>query len=479
VVQVTDPATLGFLSVVPPLLAIVLAIWSKQVYLSLFAGIWMAWTILSGWNPATGLVVSIDQLVGVLADPDRTMLIMLSVMIGALLTFTQFSGGMEGFIRWMTERGLVNTRRSAGVLAWGLSFVVFVESTIGVLIAGAVTRPLFDRLKASREKLAFILDCMCSPKTMLIPLNTFGAYVVGLLITQGVESPVALLASAVPLNVYAILAVVAALVVALSDVAFGPMASAERRVRDEGLVLREGAEPLVSTDALSIPTKEGVEPSPANLLVPVTTIVVALPVLLWVTGDGNLMNGSGSVSAFWAVLLGLAAGATLYMGRGQLSMGELTDMFMRGVGALIPVGVLLLLAFGIGDAAVAMGTGAYVTSAAEASMPAFLMPGALFIVSGFTAFATGTSFGTWAIMVPIAVPMSELMGIHPGLALAAVLGGGLFGDHSSPISDSTIVASLAASSDHIDHVRTQLPYTLALAAVSVLLYVAMGFVLSA
>ena len=300
-----DPVALGFLSVVPPLLAIALAIWSNQVYLSLAGGIWMAWTFLSDWNPLVGLALSVESVVGVFADRDRTMLVMLSVMIGALLTFSQVSGGMQGFIDWLSAKGLVSTRRSAGVMAWGLAGVVFVESTIGPLISGAVTRPLFDRLKVSRERLSYILDSMCSPKSLMLPLNTFGAYIVGLLATQGVEAPVALLASAVPVNFYAILAVFGALAVVLVDRDFGPMAKAERRVRVEGKVLRDGAEPLVAPEALAVPTKPGVTPDPLNLVVPMVTVVVALPVLLWVTGGGNLMNGSGSVSAFWAVILGL------------------------------------------------------------------------------------------------------------------------------------------------------------------------------
>ena len=468
----------GLLSLVPPLLAIGLAIRTKQVFLSLFVGIWTAWTILAGWNPLRGLSLSIEGVVVVFADPGRTMLIILSMMIGALLTLTQYSGGMGGFVAWATERDLVKTRRSAGMLAWGVSLVVFVESTIGVLIAGAITRPLFDRLRISREKLSFILDSMCSPKTMLVPLNTFGAYVVGLLVTQGVESPVALLAGAVPLNVYAILAVGGALAAALTSRDFGPMAVAERRVRETGTVLREGAEPLVASEALSVEPKAGVRRRGLNLILPVTSVVVALPVFLWVTGDGNLMNGSGTVSAFWAVLVGLGTVAGLCGVQRMMSVAEFTDMFMKGVGGLVPVGVLLVLAFAIGDACVALGTGPYVAGAAEATLGGGLAPAALFVVAGVIAFSTGTSFGTWAIMFPIVIPMVDLMGIHPGLALAATLGGGLFGDHASPISDSTIVATMAAGTDHIDHVRTQLPYTLVLAGVSVAFYLVMGFIMA-
>ena len=473
----TETTTLGLLSVLPPILAIGLAIWTKQVYPSLFSGIWLAWTILNDWNPLAGLIQSVDSIVAIFADPERTMIIMLTVMIGALLTFTQFSGGMTGFVELVTKRGFVKTRRSAGVLAWSIALVIMVESTIGVLVSGAVTRPLFDRLRISREKLSFVLDSMCSPKTMLIPLNTFGAYVAGLLIAQDVASPVALLVITLPLNFYAILAVGSALLVGTTSYDFGPMATAERRVRDEGKVLRDGAEPLVAGEALAVPTKTGVKPHPRNMLVPIVAMAVALPILLWITGGGNLMSGNGSVSAFWSVLIALGIGAVMYKAQGIAKLSEITDMFTRGVGSLIPVGVLLVLAFGIGDACQELGTGQYVARATEAGMAPGLVPAALFVVSGIIAFATGTSFGTWAIMIPIVIPMTGLIDLHPGLAVAAVLGGGLFGDHSSPISDSTIIATMAAGTDHIDHVRTQLPYTLVLAAISIVLYLSFGFLL--
>ncbi len=467
----------GLLSVLPPILAIGLAIWSKQVYPSLFAGIWLAWTIISGWNPIRGLVQTVDSLVGIFAEPDRAMIVMLTVSIGALLTLAQYSGGMSGFVDWVTKRGFVRSKQSAALLAWALALVIMVESTIGILVSGAVTRPLFDKFRISREKLSFMLDAMCSPKTMLIPLNTFGAYVIGLLLTQNVDSPVGLLLSSLPFNFYAILAVVAALLVGLSSRDFGPMKAAEKRIREEGKVLNDGAEPLATGDALAVKTKDGVTPRAINMLIPVSTMVIALPILLWITGDGDIMRGNGSMSAFWAVLIGITLGAVCYRVQGIMRLNEITDMFMKGIGGMISVGVLLVLAFAIGDACQALGTGPYVASAAEAGLPKWSVPAALFVVAGITAFATGTSFGTWAILIPIVLPMTSLINLNAGLAVAAVLGGGLFGDHSSPISDSTIIATMAAGTDHIDHVRTQLPYTLVLAGVSIVLYLGFGAIL--
>ena len=280
-----------------------------------------------------------------------------------------------------------------------------------------------------------------------------------------------------PLNIYSILAVALALGVVLTDWNIGPMRAAEMRVRKEGKLLRDGAEPLVAADALTIEPKEGAPARVHNMVIPVAAIIVALPALLFVTGDGNLMQGSGTISAFWAVIIGLLAGGIAYRAQGILTLNEIVDMFMKGVGALIPVGVLLVLAFAIGDVCRDLGTGAYVVQVAEQGFPPVLVPATLFVLSGFIAFSTGTSFGTWAIMIPIAVPMAQTLDLHLTLLVVAVLGGGIFGDHCSPISDSTIVSTMAACTDHIDHVRTQIPYALIVAAVTVVLYVVLGVVL--
>jgi len=160
-----------------------------------------------------------------------------------------------------------------------------------------------------------------------------------------------------------------------------------------------------------------------------------------------------------------------------MKVKEITDIFMKGVGGLIPLASLMILAFAIGDICDALGTGPFVAQAAKSTLNPGIIPAVVFLVSCFIAFSTGTSWGTFAIMIPIAVPMINIIGLHPGLIIAAVLGGGVFGDHCSPISDTTIISSMAAASDHIDHVRTQLPYALTAAGFSILLFLIFGFVL--
>ncbi len=467
----------GVLSILPPLLAIGLAIRTKQVYLSLMAGIWLGWTILNGWNPLAGLIDAVDALVEMFADGERTRIIFVSIVIGALLSLTQYSGGMSGFVNWLGNKGLVRTRRAAGALAWGLGFFIFVESVVGVLISGTITRPLFDRFKVSREKLSYILDSTCAAKATIVPLNTWGAYIIGLLLAQDVESPVRAMVASIPFNFYCILAIAFALWVAVTERDFGPMREAERRVREEGKLLRDGAEPLIASDALVMSPKDGVPPKAHNMVLPVVTVLIVLPVVLWITGEGNLMDGSGTLAAFWALIAGVIVAGSSYRIQGILTVNEITDMFMKGIGALVPVGALLVLAFGIGDVCSGLGTGAYVARAAQSSLPAGVVPAALFLVSGLISFSTGTSYGTWAIMIPIAIPMVALMDLSPSLTIASVLGGGIFGDHCSPISDSTIISSMAAGTDHIDHVRTQLPYAFVVAGTTLFFYLVLGFLM--
>jgi len=469
--------TYGWISILPPVTAIFLAIKTKQVYLSLTLGIWLGWTIINHWNPMTGLIQTVDALIAVFADADHTRVVLFSAMIGAVITFTQYSGGMKGFVNRIVDRGLVKSRKSAGLLAWFIGFIVFIESSICVLVSGAVARPLFDKIRISREKLAYILDSTSAPKCVIIPLNAWGAFILGLLAAQGIQNPIRVFVSSIPFNFYAFTALALVLIVILTGKDIGPMKAAEQRVRHENKLLREGAESLISDAVVGMKEKPGIPTRAVNMILPIATMVITMPVVLFITGGGNLMEGSGSISVLWSVIAALAVGAVSYRAQGLMRTKEITDVFMKGVGGLIPLASLMVLAFAIGDTCETLGTGPFVAQAAKSTLPPGIIPAVLFLISSFIAFSTGTSWGTFAIMIPIAVPMIQLIGLHPGLLIAAVLGGGVFGDHCSPISDTTIISSMAAATDHIDHVRTQLPYALAAGALAMTFYLFFGFVL--
>jgi Na+/H+ antiporter NhaC len=469
--------TYGWLSILPPVIAIGLAIKTKQVYLSLVLFVWLGWTIMSGWNPIAGLIQSVDVYIAQATDPDNARVLLFSALIGAMITFTQASGGMDGFVQWVERSGIAKSRRSVGLLTAFVSLGVFLESNFGLLVSGSVARPLFDKCRISREKLSYFIDATCAPKCILIPLNAWGAYIITILAAQEVANPVALLVSALPLNFYAVCALILVFTVILTGWDIGPMREAERRVREEGKLLRDGAEPMISADVAMAPAMDGVPKRAVNMLLPIVVMVTTVPVVLWLTGAGNIMEGSGSRAVLWGVIVGLMTGAVLYKSQGIMTIAELSDNIIKGIQGLIPLVIVLSLAFAIGATTRALGTGVFVAQAAQATVHPGFVPAIVFLLACFIAFSTGTSWGTFAIMIPIVIPMVELIGLHPGLALAAALGGGIFGDHCSPISDSTIVASMAAATDHIDHVRTQLPYSLTAAGGATTLFLVFGFVL--
>jgi tetracycline resistance efflux pump len=469
--------TIGWLSILPPVVAIALAIKTREVYISLAIFVWLGWTIMNSWNPIVGLVDGVNTFLAAITSPGNARTLVFSALIGGIITLTQASGGMEGFGNWVERKRLGQSRRTVRLFAIGTSMCLFLESNFGLLVAGSVSRPLFDRAKISREKLSYILDATCAPKQLLIPINAWGAYIVTLLAAQNVAEPNRVLISALTLNFYAILAIILVVFVAVTDWDIGPMREAERRIREEGKLLRDGAEPMMSSDVSMLVAKEGVPQRALNMLLPVIAMVATVPLVLWITGDGEMLRGSGSDAVLWGVIVGILLGALMYRVQGIMTFREVTDYTIKGIQGLTPVVIVLALAFSIAGTQQALGTGVWLAQVAEANVNPGFVPAIVFVLAGIMAFSTGTSWGTFAIMIPIVVPMAELLDLHLGLTLAAALGGGIFGDHCSPISDSTIVASMASASDHIDHVRTQLPYALLAAAGALVLFLGVGFVL--
>lgn len=461
-------------SLLPPILAIGLAIGTRQVYLSLGAGVWLGYTILAGWNPLAGLGGAIEGAVGVFGDAGNTRVLLFTLVIGALIATVEASGGVRGFIDALERRGWAASKRGARLLSFLVGIVIFIESNITVLVAGAVSRPLFDRQRSSREMLAYLIDSTSAAVCILIPLNAWGAYVLGLLNEQGVADPLRLFVASIPYNVYALAAVVLAGFVAVTGWAWGPMRRAEERA-GRGELFEPGAAPDVDERAL-VPEPVGtIPPRVANMLLPLGVMVVMMPVGLFVTGGGNLLDGSGSTSVLWAVLSGLLVAWVLMLAQRGMTVEQLTTTGLKGAGGMLGMAFVLLLALALGSVTRELGAGVYVASGvAEAGVgPALLLP-LVFLTGAFVAFSTGTSWGTFAIMIPIAVPAAAALGLPLAPFLAASLAGGIFGDHASPISDTTIVSSLAAATDHISHVRTQLPYALLAGTVAVVGFALIG-----
>ena len=489
----------GWLSVVPPLLAIGLAIATRQVIISLTAGVWVGWVIHAGGHPLTGTASAIQTLVTVFGDAGNTRVIIFTMLMGSLLLLLQRGGGVDGFLAWVSRWKWSATRRGAQLMAAFIGLGVFIESTITVLVVGTVSRPLFDRLKISREKLAYICDSTSAPVCILIPFNGWGATVLGILTVQaaagalGGLTPFGVFVAAIPLNFYAILAVAMVFVVAGTGWDFGPMARAERRAREEGKVLADGAHPVVDESAIFVARKEGLPPRLVNILAPLLGMIGMVAAGIAITGTigvrsaglenpgvmDYLNQASGSTAVLWGVLFGLVVAGGLLVAQRAVSPQEFIDLGFKGAGGMLPIATLLVLAFGIGMTCNALGTGPWVAEQVRPYLTPVLVAPLVFLVSSVIAFSTGTSWGTFAIMIPLAAPLvgqfnAEGAAVSLPLVVSAVLGGGVFGDHCSPISDTTVVSSMASASDHIDHVRTQLPYALVCGAGAVMLYFAAG-----
>src|SRR5690606_39053692 len=255
-------------SLLPPLLAIALAIVTRQVYLSLATGIWLGWTIIEGWNPLAGAARAIEETVAVLGDPGNAKVLLFTLVIGALIATVEASNGVRGFVARLEERDLVKSERRARIVPFIVGCVIFIESNITVLVAGAIGRPLYDRFRISREKLAYIIDSTSAPICILIPLNAWGAYVLALLGESGIDAPLSVFMSSIPLNFYAIAAIAVTLFTVITGLNLGPMKKAEIRTQG-GELLSANASPMLDPDVLSPPPNEKIEPRARNMFLPI------------------------------------------------------------------------------------------------------------------------------------------------------------------------------------------------------------------
>ncbi len=463
------------LSILPPVLAILLAIATRQVVISLGIGIWAGFCLLHSLDPLRALPLALDGVINVFSDAGDTRVLIFTLVIGGLIATIEQMGGVRGFIRLLESSAWVNNGWRAKWLAYFTGIVVFVESNITLLVAGAISRPLFDHYRISREKLAYIIDSTSAPVCILIPLNAWGAIVLGLLSSSAIENPIDVFITAIPLNFYALIAIAFCAVAIWRNLDLGPMRKAEQRTAD-GELLWPNATPMVDPSILASQESAGEADRARYMIAPIAVMVLSMPVSLYITGDGDITAGSGSTSVLWAVLLALACCWALVLFDRRGNVDELMRTFLRGAGGLLPVAVILLFALALGDVANLLGTGTYVAQLAREAIPLSLLLPLLFILSAFIAFSIGSSWGTFAIMIPLAMQIALSLDFNPGYFLAAVLSGSIFGDHASPISDTTVVASMASATDHIDHVRTQLPYALTCAALAVPAFFLLGLI---
>lgn len=468
----------GLWSLIPPVLAIGLAIRTKQVVFSLSIGIFIGYLIIQEGNIFQGFLSTTSAFVEVFQSKGNARTVIFTLIIGALIRLITISGGILGFINWIQKK-LLNQANFSGKIQASAAltgFLIFVESNISILTVGTIFRPLFDKHKIPREKLAFLADSSSAPSCILFPLNAWGAYIMGLLIVYDQIDPFQALLFSIPFNFYAILTLVFVFWLALSGKEYGPMKKLSTQ--------KQKQKKDVDTEETTITPS-----TPLNMIVPIAVMVLSMPLFLVHSGWdvsfagsfeekiwNSIGNGSGSSSVMNACFLAFITAAVMYGFQKKITFKSFFEESFKGMSEMLVMASLMVLAFAIGNLCNKLGTGIYVSRVTSSWLMPEVAPALIFVISAFIAFATGTSWGTFAIMVSIAVPLCFSIEGNLYLMIAAVLGGGVFGDHCSPISDTTLIASLASGCDHIDHVRTQLPYALFTGGLALILYFISGFI---
>lgn len=462
----------GILSLLPPILAIVIAIVTRQTIISLFIGVWLGATIISGWNPFVGFTSSItDIVIPSIADPWNASLLLLVTLAGGFVNILRVTGGARSFAEVMSKG--VNTRKKTQNFVWGSSFLF--SYTEPVLILGTITRPLTDKMKVSRVKLAYILDSMGSPLAAMSPISSYGPFITGLIATQlaaiGLsDNPWSLFIQMIPYNLYGLFAMIGVLFVINLKLDIGQMYLAEKRAIESGELFGENDKLMVDESAENEIKVSETKSDVFSFIIPMVVLMGSIFSVIFWTGNifengfqGAFLNANIVLAIITGFIFGALSGILYAHIRYKTSLLTLFDELTKGILKLMIVPLILVMAWSIGNVADTMGLGSYITSLVSGNLPAFVVPLIIFLIGALVAFATGSSWGVFAIMMPIAIPLAAALDINLALAIGAVISGGLFGDHCSPISDTTIMASTGAAADHVEHVRTQLPYALLIA----------------
>jgi Na+/H+ antiporter NhaC len=477
----------GVWSVVPPLVAIALSLITREVIFSLLVGIMsgaLIYSTIAGLGAVGVFTVTIDTMIGKLADGDNAAMVIFLALLGGLVAVVTKAGGSAAYGAWASAR--IKSRRSAGLLTSLLGLLIFIDDYFNCLTVGTVMRPVTDRHRISREKLAYFIDATAAPVCVIAPISSWAASVISYYPTETGVTGMQAFVGSIPMNLYAVLTICMVLWLAVRKKGdYGPMASAQRRAEETGVV--ESGNVLASADdeleRLAVSSKGKVR----DLIVPVAFLVLfSVLAMLWYGGfwggeTKSAFEAFGDTSAGYALALGgfcaLITAFLLFVPRKLISFREFFSAVGAGIKSMTPAIVILTLAWAIsGICRDLLFTGRYVAALVESSsMPVALIPAIMFIIAAALSFSTGTAWGTFGILIPITISICDIVAPHLSIvSLSSVMSGSVFGDHCSPISDTTILSSTGARCNHIDHVSTQIPYALTVAAVCFAGYIIAG-----
>jgi len=488
----------GWLTLLPPLLAIFIALVFRQVHVALFMGIWMGAIIVKDYNPLVGFFWVVEHyVVDSLAGDggwDHTSIAIFTLLLGGLVGVVSANGGAAGIVRSVSR---LATNPVRGQLAtWLMGVLIFFDDYTNTLIVGNTMRPVTDKLRISREKLSYIVDSTAAPVAAIAVITSWIGFEISL-IKDAFESvgmldrnPFGTFVASIPYSAYPILTLLFVFFVARFGRDYGPMLQAERRARAGGGVLAPGAEPIADVDS-ELQKIEGVPLRWFNAVVPITVVIVGTVLGLIVTGRADagadvslfdaLRSGNSFIALLWSSFAGCVVAILMTVAQRILGLRATMHAWVTGIKAMTPAIVILVLAWCIGQVCQDIHTADYLVSQLSGVIAPQLLPMLIFLVAAAVSFSTGTSWGTMTILTPLTIPLVVQVGMLNDLppevtngvllsSIAAILSGAVFGDHCSPISDTTIMSSMASGSDHIDHVRTQLPYAVTTAAVSIGLF---------
>lgn len=479
-------------SLIPAVLMLVLVLLTRKVLISLGVGIIVGAFMIHDFQ----FVESLQEIWRVFYEifivdgamnTGNLLLIGFLLLLGIMTAFLQTSGGSQAFGAWMVKR--IKTRRGAQIMSGILGIIIFIDDYFNALAVGQIARPLTDRHKISRAKLAYIVDSTSAPVTVMSPISSWGAYIIGILgaifAANGITNlqPFSAFIQMIPLNFYAISALLFVFLVAYFKMDIGPMKKHEERALRTGeLIARNSKVPGDLGDVFD-PHKDG---KVHHLLVPIVILVLGTVTSMFLTGlnasEGNITfldiiaNMDVNFSLFIGGSIAVIVSTFFFIGQSR-PKENLGKVIIEGMKTMMPAIYILILAWMIGSIISTLETGQYLAGAfQDMSVSAAFLPLLFFLISGFMALATGTSWGTFGIMLPIAAEVAVLTDISMLLpSLAAVLAGSVFGDHCTPISDTTILSSTGAGANHIDHVLTQLPYALIAAGIAIVGFLLVGF----
>ncbi len=485
----------GWLSILPPVIAIIFALVLKDALLALFAGVLAGTLVLFNWNPLIATGRALDSFIApALADLDHAKLLIFTALVGGMVGAVSRSGGTHGIVERL--RGYATTPRRGQVATWLMGIFIFFDDYANTLIVGSTMRPITDRLRISREKLAYIVDSTAAPVASLFPISTWIGFEVGLIAAAFAQLDLPMNAygvfvASIPFRFYPIFALVLGVTIAISCRDLGPMLKAERRASTTGEVYDPKDVPLADYSSTALAPKPGAPKRARNAVIPILVlmfgtvagmIITGAPAVEQAPGAGlsqwvrDVFSNANSFDALlWASLAAAITATLLPVMQRILSLREAMEGLGEGMKSLMLAMIVLVLAWSIGDVCAQLHTADFVVGLTSAVLSPHFLPVIIFMAGAAIAFATGTSWGTMAILMPLAIPVANGLAVSAGYAagspqyytlmvgtISSVLAGSVWGDHCSPISDTTILSSTAAGSDHIAHVKTQLPYAFAI-----------------